>query len=69
MRKAKEQTKELEEKRQAAEVASNKWREEKTRKLASQWRESRKKEKEEIKKKEEETAEKVQSATQAFDVW
>lgn len=69
MKKVKEEAKEIEEKKQAAEVASKKWREEKTRQLVGQLRQKKKKELEEIKRKEEENTEKGQCASQAFEVW
>ena len=69
MKKTKEESKESLEKRQASEIASKKWREEKTKELAKQQREKKKKEREEGKRKEEEIVEKAQSASQAFQAW
>ena len=55
MKKAKIESKESLEKRQASEVASNKWREEKTRELANQQRNRKKRERHEVKREEEMT--------------
>ena len=68
-KKAKEVSKECLEKRQASVLASDKWREGKTKELANKQREKKKEEREEVKRKEEEMAEKAQYASQAFQAW
>ena len=69
VRKAEEESKEIETKRQASKIAADKWIEEKTQELTCQQRGKKKKEQEEAKKKKEEAVEKVQYASQVFEAW
>ena len=56
-------------KKKTAEVASEKWREERTQNLLAKHKEQKKKEKDETKKKEEEAREQVEASGLAFNAW